>query len=235
MLESAQLFELLGLFEAESVSTSQISAKAAENSHKSPDVDSGARENFRHGKAGWARGRNRARSNRGPAPPSPRSGLAMSSPGAKRLAAVIISSFRILEQRVGEAVDQLRADQRLVPLDVDDVRDAAQLRRHFGDAVRAAASGGARSSPPRRRRPTPPGDADVIGGDDDARDFTRPPAPLPDMLDERAPGDEVQRLARETGRTPTGREDGDDSFWHAGVYGCTAPRVQNWGLILSAD
>ena len=37
-----------------------------------------------------------------------------------------------------ELIDQPWINQRLIALDVDDVGDAAQLRRDFGDAVRAA-------------------------------------------------------------------------------------------------
>ena len=43
--------------------------------------------------------------------------------------------FRVALHLPRELIDQLRIDQRLVALDVDDVRDAAQFRRDFRDPI----------------------------------------------------------------------------------------------------
>jgi hypothetical protein len=48
-------------------------------------------------------------------------------------------------------------------------------------------------------------DALVICGDDDVIHGTALLATLPDVLDERLAGDEVEHLARESGRSPAGR------------------------------
>jgi hypothetical protein len=110
-------------------------------------------------------------------------------------------------KRVGDGVDQLRLEQRLVALNVDDdgLVVEPKLLRGFREAI---GSGRMRASGHQNidavignRRP----DALVVGGDDDAR-RTAGTRALGNPHDHRLAGDIQQRLARETRRRVARRD-----------------------------
>ena len=108
--------------------------------------------------------------------------------------------------RGGEFVDQRGIDQWFVALNVDDVSRLRHRFHRLGNAIRASRvvrrSHGDLAAE-RKHRLTDPL---VIHRDDD---FIQPRAlltALPNVLDQGFSGDQVQRLSRETGGTPTRRQ-----------------------------
>lgn len=108
-------------------------------------------------------------------------------------------------QGEGELVDEGRGDEGFIALDIDDGAVLGEGLGGLGDAVGAA--GVVEGGEDGFGAETGGGldDALVICGDDDVVHGTALLATLPDVLDERLAGDEVEHLARESGRSPAGR------------------------------
>ena len=115
---------------------------------------------------------------------------------------------RIGGERRDRFVDRPRVDQRLVALYADnDV--AVERRRHFRDAVGAARMVGARQTHLATESADGGRDAQIVGGDDDARHQTRLRRPPVDVFDHRTTVDVGERFSGEPCRAESGGDDGD--------------------------
>src|ERR1700704_1903567 len=119
-------------------------------------------------------------------------------------------------QFTDETIDQLRIDQRLVTLDVNDVRELFQLARYFRDPIRTARvirRGHRHFGAPIEGRF---GNTEIVGGDNEAVEFLRAPAAFPNMPEQRLARDLMQRLAGKPRRAPA-CGDYSDSFSHVAL------------------
>ena len=105
----------------------------------------------------------------------------------------------------GEFINEGRGNEGLVPLDIDDGAVVRKGTGGLGDAVGAAGVVRGGEDGAGTESGGGLGDAFVIGGDDDVIHLAAVLAALPHMLHEGFPGDEVERLAWESGGSPAGR------------------------------
>lgn len=115
----------------------------------------------------------------------------------------------VITQRSGQLIDQGRRDERLVALYIDEDSVVGKGCGGLGDTVGATGVIGVGEDRFGSEGGCCLGDSDIIGRDDHVVDLLALLAALPDMLNERFSGDEVQRLAWEAGRAPAGRN-GDE-------------------------
>src|ERR1051325_9559682 len=120
-------------------------------------------------------------------------------------------------------VDQSRFNQRFVALNVDDKCELRRITCDFGDAIRSTAvtrrSQRDFSSPIESSL----GNAHIVRCNNECVEAFSPLASLPDVLQKRLSGNDMQRFARKTRRTPA-RWNTACGLLHALSYGAAFPR-----------
>src|ERR1700732_2510264 len=121
----------------------------------------------------------------------------------------------IVFQLSGEPLQQSGIDQRLVTLDVENDGCFLELSGHFRNPVSAARMIRSSHGDFRAEIKSYFGDSHVIGSNHDLVEAICLAATLPDVSNQRFAGDTVECFSRESGGSPSGRDDADNfADWH---------------------